>query len=254
MSDVITVQGVVLSAMSVGDYDRRLVILTRERGKISAFAKGARRPNSPLVAASGTFVFGSFTLYEGRSSYTVQSAEILYHFAELALLQPEVYYGYYFLEAADYFGKEGIDGTDAMNLLYVTAKALENESMDVRLVRCAFELRLMTLQGLMPSLFACTVSGKAFSQEEVFYFSQENNGLIHKDHVRGISDAVKVTPAAVLAMQYIVSAPLGRLYSFTVSREVLLELERITGRYTKKNVDKKLKTLNILEMMVAFEK
>ena len=249
MSDLITVQGVVLSAMPVGDYDKRIVLLTRERGKISAFAKGARRQNSPFMAAANPFVFGSFTLYEGRSSYNLNQVSISYHFVELATAQPGIYYGYYFLELADYFGRENQDEKDMMNLLYITIRALLNEHIDNRLIRCIFELRTMVIQGLMPQLFQCTLCGREMEEGEEIFFSQEEHGICCAHCSGNVRDRKRLSPAALYAMRYIAGAEASRLYTFAVRDDVLRELERVIHRYIDGNTDRRFKSLEILEMM-----
>ena len=135
----ITVTGMVLSTAPIGEYDRRVVILTREEGKISAFAKGARKPNSPLAGAVNPLSFGEFVLFVGRSSYTIRSANISNYFAELRQDMMGACYGFYFLEFTNYYTREANDEREMLKLLYQTMKALANEKLPNRLIRRIFE-------------------------------------------------------------------------------------------------------------------
>ncbi len=248
MSDLIQVQGMVISCSPVGEYDKRMVLLTRERGKISAFARGARRVNSPFMAAANPFVFGTFTLYEGRNGYYLEQVLVTHQFVNLAAMQPGVYYGYYFLEVADYFGSEEMDETGMLNLLFVSVKALLNPRLDHRLVRCVFELRTMADQGLCPELFHCVSCGKDPGESPLF-FSQEAHGILCESCVSSFPDARKISRGTLQAMRHMVTAPLGRLFAFNVSEQILEELEGVIHPYMEKNTDRPFKSLRILRIM-----
>ena len=168
MGQNIMLTGMVLSAAPVGEYDRRVTLLTR--------ARGARRPGSQLMAAGSPFSFGKFEVYEGRSSYSIGKAEISNYFRELAEDVANACYGFYFLEVADYYARENTDEIHMLKLLYQSLRALEKESLGNRLVRRVFELKAMAINGEGPNVFSCLSCG---SEEGLPWFHVRRRPVCH---------------------------------------------------------------------------
>ena len=215
-SQTYTVTGMVLSAAPVGDYDKLVVLLTRERGKIRAFARGARRPGSALMAAANAFAFGEFQIYEGRTSYTMSQASIQNYFGELMTDFEGACYGQYFLEFADYYTRENADGSDFLKLAYQSLRALLVPSLPRKLVRYIYELKAMTYSGECPQTFE--------------QFSDWN-----------------LNPSTEYALQYVVAAPVEKLYTFLLTEEVFAEFARVVTWLRKHYVEHRFKSLEILE-------
>lgn len=215
MREQISVTGMVLMAAPVGEYDRRLVILTRGRGKITAFARGVRRPGNQLMAAAAPFVFGKFLLYEGRDAYTLAGAEVENYFREIAGDMEAACYGSYFLEMADYYGRENIDATETLRLLYQSLRALLKPSVPNRLVKPVYELKLMEINGEYREL-----------------------------------PLGRLNDSTLYAWQYVLAAPMESLYTFTLTDQVLGEFVRCVEQNKERFIDKTFHSLDILNAVM----
>ena len=242
MRDAVSLTGIVISSAPSGEYDKRVVILTKERGKITAFARGARRPNSALLASTGVFAFGTFLLYEGRDAYSLVQANISNYFPELMNDFGGAYYGMYFCELADYYTRENNDELLIMKLLYQSLRALSKKSLNRELVRYIYELKLFTFAGEYPEVFRCVSCG---NEEELVYFSMFHSGVLCKECK--VKDGLILNPSTVYTLQYIVGTEIEKLYTFTVSEEVLAELRMIMDRWRERFLEKRMKSLEILE-------
>lgn len=240
----IVVTGMVLSQTAIGENDRRVVILSKERGKIAAFARGARRPNSALVGATNPFSFGTFTVYEGRTSYTLVSASISNYFEELRTDIEGAYYGFYFLDLANYYAREANDETMMLKLLYQTLRALTNPRLPDRLIRYIYELKMLCINGEGPQVFECICCGE---REKSAVFSVRKGGLVCGKCMNHITDGISLHPSTLYTLQYIVSSPVEKLYNFLVKEEVLQQLSEIVTAYLKEYLGKQFKSLEILE-------
>ncbi len=224
---LVTLTGIVLSSSDVGDFDKRLVILTRESGRVTAFAKGARRPNNPLVAACSPFCFGTFEAYEGRNSYHISKASILNYFRDLVLDYDKVCLGSYFLEVADYLAVEGVDEKQRLALLYQSLKALESGKFSHRLLKNIYDLRTWVIDGEYPNVFSCMVCGK---KDGLKLFSVKRHGMICESCGK-IESGTEISGSTLYAMQFIVSSKIEKLYTFVLNSETEEELTRILAAY-----------------------
>ncbi len=243
----IQVTGMVLSASQVGDYDRRLVILTKERGKISAFARGARRTGSTWTASCQPFTYGSFTLYSGRDAYRIQNVEVGNYFDELKTDLSGIGYGTYFCEMADYFTQENLDGREQLKLLYITLRALVKKQVPPELIRRIFEIRSLALDGEEMQVFSCVKCG---NQGTGYVFRARQGGLVCVDHCEPEYDMNELLASStVYTLQYILSSSLEKLYTFRVSAEVQEELSGICQKFITEYVDRTFKSADFLDSL-----
>lgn len=147
MKEELTFHGVVLETASSRDFDKRLTILTRERGKITVWASGAKKPGNPLMAATRNFVFGTFYVSEGKAGYNLRSVQVTEYFEAIAGDLHNACYGAYILELASYMAQENLEAGEMVNLIYVSLKAILKESLPDELVRRIYELRMLLLNG-----------------------------------------------------------------------------------------------------------
>lgn len=152
MQDFLRVTGLVIGAFPQGEYDRRIVILTREKGKITAFVKGGRRQGNRFLGTTDMFCFGTFDLFVGKNSYTVQNVEITNYFEYFRDNLEAAFYGMYFLELADYYTRENNDEAMVLLLTYRALQGLKSENLNNDFVRRVFEIKLFVIEGeLIPS-------------------------------------------------------------------------------------------------------
>ena len=202
-----------------------------------------RGPSSRFAALSRPFSFGDFVLYQGREAYNLVDADISNYFDDIAMDMDAVYYGFYFLELADYYSYENVFAKDIINLLYMSLKALRSKNIPNRLIRYVYELKMFALNGEYPDVFQCVHCG---NKEELQGFSVEKSGAVCRECAKVVKDIVELNTSTFYTMQYIISSPIEKLYSFTVTEEVLTELSMVMGRWSSRYVDKQFKSLDFL--------
>ncbi len=234
--------GVVLAEAAHGENGKRLTLFTKELGRVTAFANGAKKAKSPLLAGTQLFVFASYELYRGKEAYTLTGAEVIESFYGLRSDLVLTAYAAYLAELSLAFLQDGITGEELLRLIYIGFEELVKADVKPAQIKAAFALKLLALAGYTPELESCVRCGR---QEELSYFSVADGGTVCRDSAIKTDDCL---PAAVRqAMNYVLTMPEEKLFRFRLKPEYEPEFFALMKKYTDYYLDYPLKSERFLE-------
>lgn len=187
----------------LGEKDRVLTLYTRERGKLSAVAKGVRGAKSKLGGRMEPLAIVDVLLHEGKSLDVVNQADILmvldklrgdYHRMELAG------------KAVKLIRRSCHDqepNPKLFNLLVRTLIELDEECSPA--VLASFYLKYLYLSGYHPHMSVCVSCG----QDNLdFVFSPGKGGLVCRECSDFGSDFVELSAPGRDALSFMLASPM----------------------------------------------
>ncbi len=223
-----TVDGVVIKISVTGESDRIVWVLTRDRGIIRAFAKGARGTKNRLHGGTSLFAYCSFSFSEKNNVYNVSEALVKEIFFDLRKTMETLTLAQYFCEVMLKVVPEKCEEEVYLRLLLNSFYFLCRDDKPVLLVKAVFELRTAASAGYMPALIACEACGEY--ETDTMYFNCSEGLLYCKSCGRKM--AVPELPLSVVsAMRHICFSDFSRIFSFELNCDSLEKLSRITEMY-----------------------
>ncbi|MHB9144156.1 MAG: DNA repair protein RecO [Symbiobacteriia bacterium] len=240
-------EALVLRVRDFGEADKILTLLRREGGKAQAVAKGARRPRNRLAGVSQVFTHCHLMLFHGRSLDNLSQSEILNSFGALREDLTKMAYASYMAELTDEMVRDH-DPHPGVFLLLLTSQHLLAAGAPPEPVLHAFELRLLGELGYRPSLDACVNCGGPLAGAQV-RFSPNAGGALCGNCLGADESGTMVSRGAVETMRHLLTSDLARVHLLRLDPAMAGEIATALGRYLAYRLDKRLKTLDFLELM-----
>lgn len=225
-----TVDGIVIKTSVTGESDRIVWVLTRDRGIIRAFAKGARGTKSRMHPGTSLFAYCSFFVSEKNGVYNINEADVKEIFFDLRKSMETLTLAQYFCEVILKITPEKCDEEIYLRLLLNSLHFLCKGKKHELLIKSVFELRLACASGYMPSLVACDNCGE-FATDIMGFDSV--SGKLYCSRCGNFSVIASLPLSVVSAMRHICFSEFSAVFSFELPDEMLKLLNKMTETYLK---------------------
>ena len=147
---------IVLKRINYADNDRIVTLLSPDKGKITAIAKGSRKLTSRLAAGIELFTHCKGHFAKGRNLDILTQVELIQPFSSLRTNFDLINKIFYLLELCYTTVQEQQENTEIFDLLYNTLDTIQNNTAISAASVTFFEMKLLSILGFRPQLYTCT--------------------------------------------------------------------------------------------------
>lgn len=168
------VEGIVLKTIDYGETNKIVTLFSKNIGKFSAMARGAKKPRSRMAAVTQPFVLGEFFVYINRGLSTIRQGEVIEQFRPIRESIEKMAYTAYLIELTDRLMDEKLPDAYLFDQLHETLNRIAKEdTYDIPVMM--YELKLFKKGGFEPTLSHCVNCKR---KEGPFVFSIGEGGLL----------------------------------------------------------------------------
>ena len=207
-------EGIVLKVIDFSETSCIVTWMTRDFGKITAMAKGARRPKSSFEAAIDVLAICRIVFLHKTSGAMslLTEAKLERRFRSSATNLKRLYAGYYVIELLNILTDEGDSNPELFDLAVdmigrIDLNTIEDSELNLSLLQ--FELDVLNLLGHQPMLTKCVSCGREKTTMTRVQFGLNAGGVLCQNCRRGKSDIVSLSPEGLGLMLNLVGGQIG---------------------------------------------
>ncbi len=246
MVTIYNADAIVVRVRDFQEADKLVTLFTRERGKVQAIARGARRPRSRLAAVTQLFTHCRVQCYGGRNLDTLSQAEITESFRLLREDLTRMAYGTYLCELTDAVIQEDQSLEDGYLLLLTSLHLLATAGVDAGLVSQAFVLKLLALLGLRPVLHRCATCQNPLPAAELRFSPALGGALCNRCYGEG-ERVLLIGQETLVAMRDLLDGDLRQAPLLQLEPGVGAEINRVLEAFVEWRLEKRLRSLEFLQ-------
>jgi DNA repair protein RecO (recombination protein O) len=260
MSDIISTEAVVLKSIKYRETSKIVTFYTRQLGKLSAIAKGARRPRNTFASSLEPMSHVALVVYrkEGREIQTVSECELKGGFRGIPESLEKMAVGMCLIELVNCVAHEEEQNVRLFNLLVHSLTILNHATKNFVNLLYSFEIHLAGILGFGISMKRCVGCGRNLLADSEGYKTVEfhlDKGGPLCDECSGVNgQRVKLSRQVYMILEHIASeADFERLLNLSVERRLQDQVQSFLWSYLKFHVSgiRPLKSKEVFSAVMA---